>query len=544
VLSEGGVSLGERLWRRKDGTTLPVEVTANQIQQSGGNLIFVVGRDITERKRAEAAMREKEYLLSEAQRIGHIGSWSYDVPADTFKFSDEMYQLFDVLPQDFDHSSRDFLALVYPADRPWAAKWLEDVKSGRQSKELSFRIFRKNRELCYLRCTGAVNLDDLGRVIRFIGTMQDVTEHRVAEIQINQQIKRLTALVEIDRAIISSSDQRYTLGVILSQIISQLQVDAADVLILDSRSQVLEYAAGQGFRTKTIETARLQLDENHAGRVASERRLIQISDLSLQPNNQRFQNFVEEEGFVTYIGVPLIVKGAVKGVLEIFQRVRLQPYPGWLEFLQALAGQAAIAVENAGLVGDLQASNQELFQAYDATIEGWSRAMDLRDKETEGHTQRVTRLTLELARAQGLEESQLVHIRRGALLHDLGKLGIPDAILHKATALTEEEWTIMRQHPQFAYDMLYSIEYLRPALDIPYCHHEKWDGSGYPRGLQGEDIPLAARLFAITDVWDALTSDRPYRLAWSQADARTYIREQSGKYFDPRIVELFFKVIH
>jgi len=191
----------------------------------------------------------------------------------------------------------------------------------------------------------------------------------------------------------------------------------------------------------------------------------------------------------------------------------------------------------------LQEANQQLLSAYEATIEGWSRAMDLRDKETEGHSQRVTELTVRLAQGLAMGEEEIVHLRRGALLHDMGKLGVPDSILLKPAPLTDEEWAIMHKHPQLAYDMLYSIEYLRPALDIPYCHHEKWDGTGYPRGLTGEEIPIAARLFAVVDVWDALTSDRPYRPAWSEEEALAYIRGQSDKHFDPQVVDLFFKVI-
>ena len=192
---------------------------------------------------------------------------------------------------------------------------------------------------------------------------------------------------------------------------------------------------------------------------------------------------------------------------------------------------------------NIEHAHNELKAAYDATIEGWSRAMDLRDRETEGHTQRVTQLTLKLAEAAGMNQEELVHIRRGALLHDMGKLGIPDAVLHKPAKLTDEEWVLMRQHPQLAYDMLHPIDYLHPALDIPYCHHEKWDGSGYPRGLKGEQIPLVARLFAIVDVWDALTSDRPYRPAWQKEETLKYIKEQSDKHFDPRAVDLFFQIV-
>lgn len=180
---------------------------------------------------------------------------------------------------------------------------------------------------------------------------------------------------------------------------------------------------------------------------------------------------------------------------------------------------------------------------YSATIEGWSRILDLRDKETEGHSQRVTELSVRLAEQMGFSDRQLVYVRWGALLHDIGKIGIPDSILHKAGPLTEEEWAIMRRHPEYAYQMLSSIPFLLPALDIPYCHHERWDGSGYPRGLRGEEIPLAARIFAVVDVWDALRSDRPYRKGWPGEKVLEYLCDQSGHHFDPEVVAQFFKLI-
>jgi HD-GYP domain-containing protein (c-di-GMP phosphodiesterase class II) len=184
-----------------------------------------------------------------------------------------------------------------------------------------------------------------------------------------------------------------------------------------------------------------------------------------------------------------------------------------------------------------------LIQAYDATIEGWARALELRDMETEGHSRRVVDTTIELARQLGIEESQLVHVRQGALLHDIGKMGVPDSILQKTDSLTDEEWEIIYQHPVYANKWLTPISYLKPALDIPYCHHERWDGSGYPRGLEGEQIPLAARIFAVVDVWDALRSDRPYRKKWSKKKTRAYILEHSGKQFDPDVVEAFLALI-
>jgi putative nucleotidyltransferase with HDIG domain len=228
-----------------------------------------------------------------------------------------------------------------------------------------------------------------------------------------------------------------------------------------------------------------------------------------------------------------------------------------IRLLSLLANQTAIAIENTRLleaeytarkhaeVLHLQTIHQaqDLILAYDTTIEGWSRALDLRDKQTEEHTLRVTHLTLQLAQAFGVSDAELKHMRRGALLHDIGKMGIPDVILRKSGALSDEERAMMRQHSQLAYEMLSPIAYLLPALDIPYCHHEKWDGTGYPRGLKGEEIPLAARIFAVVDVFDALTSDRPYRPAWTTKKAIEYIRQQAGSHFDPKAVDVFLRLI-
>lgn len=191
----------------------------------------------------------------------------------------------------------------------------------------------------------------------------------------------------------------------------------------------------------------------------------------------------------------------------------------------------------------LQDAHVHLQEAYQRTIEGWVRALDLRDRETEGHTQRVTELTIKVARTLGFSEEELTHIRRGALLHDMGKMAIPDDILQKPGPLNEVEWERMRRHPMYAYDMLSPIAYLLPSLDIPFCHHERWDGSGYPRGLKGEEIPLVARLFSIVDVWDALSSDRPYRKKMPRWEVVSYLREKSGILFDPKLVDIFLSVI-
>ena len=379
---------------------------------------------------------------------------------------------------------------------------------------------------------------------------EEIAERNQAESQIRRlfeesqrHLRQVEALHSIDMAINSSLDLRTTLNVLLKHVESLLGVHAADVLLFSPGLQQFQFSAARGFQSHVVEHATVRLGASLAGRAALERKTIFVSGELASRAERNFSTMYQSEGFVAYAGAPLIAKGQIKGVLEVYHRTAHTPEPEWLNLLETLAGQAAIAIDNAQLFDSLQKSNIELTLAYDATIAGWSHAMDLRDKETEGHTQRVTDLTLKLASAMNISDSQLRHIRYGALLHDIGKMGVPDSILLKAEELTDEEWQKMRQHPVFAYEMLSSIRYLQPALDIPYFHHEKWDGTGYPRGLKGNEIPIAARIFAVADVWDAITSDRPYRKGWSQEEALGYIKEQAGKYFDPQVVEKFLELL-
>jgi putative nucleotidyltransferase with HDIG domain len=378
---------------------------------------------------------------------------------------------------------------------------------------------------------------------QIIVILRDITKHKKAEEKTQRQLKRLAALRSIDLAIASSLDLNLALSVVLSQVTAQLNVDAADILLLNPQNSMLEFANGVGFRTDALQHTHLQMGEGLAGLAALKREVINIPNLKGRKTGfLRSPKFVQED-FHSYYSVPLIAKGRVRGVLETFQRTPLIPDSEWLDFLDMLAGQAAIAIENSMLLKELQRTNFELTLAYNTTIEGWSRALDLRDRDTEGHTQRVTDMALKLARRLGLSEAELVHIRRGALLHDIGKMAVPDSILLKPGPLSEEEWDVIRQHPRYAYELLSSISYLGPALDIPHFHHEKWDGTGYPHRLKDNQIPLYARLFAVIDVYDALTSNRPYRQAWSREEAFTYIRDEKGKHFDPAIAIEFLSMI-
>lgn len=358
-----------------------------------------------------------------------------------------------------------------------------------------------------------------------------------------RRLENLQALRAIDIAITTNHDLQKTLDVLLAQITEQLQVDAAVILILDEAKRQLEFGTSRGFQSLSVQYKSLRVGEGMAGRAVQQKQIVHVRDIRADPQTLVDAPLLVQEGFISYYAAPLIGQGKVVGVLEIFHRTDLEPDEEWLDFLEAMARQAAIAIDNTGLFQGLQRTNDELSQAYDSTIEGWSRALDLRDKETEGHTRRVTELTLELAKEFGFNGDDLLHIRRGSLLHDIGKMGVPDRILLKETALDPEEWVRMKQHPIYALEMLQPIQYLHQALDIPRYHHERWDGSGYPHGLKGEDIPLIARIFAIVDVWDAITSDRPYRAAWLPEKALAHIKAESGKHFDPHVVEMFTRLI-
>lgn len=371
-----------------------------------------------------------------------------------------------------------------------------------------------------------------------ISIMRDITNRKSSETLLQQQLKNVTALSDIGMAISSTLDVRVTLKILLERLISQLEIDAAAVLLLEQESLYLKCAASLGFNTHSIRKTSVRMGKGHAGQAAFERRILIIPDLS-----DTLTQALKAENFRAYVAVPLIAQGKVVGVLELFHRTSIDPSPEWLGFLELMAAQAAIAIDNATMFHNLQRTNTELTLSYDATLEGWGRTLELRDEDTMGHTERVTAMAAQFARLMGLDEREIVHLRRGAMLHDIGKISIPDAILLKPGPLTAAEREIMQRHTSYAYLLLKPIPFLRPALDIPYCHHEKWDGSGTPRGLKGDDIPLAARIFAVVDVWDALMSDRPYRSAWPLPEVKEYIRNRSGIDFDPQVVAVFLRYL-
>ncbi len=525
--------------RKKDGSLIEVEIHSHEILYEGRPARLVLANDVTERVLAEQVLANERNLLRTLidnlpdtifvkdvnsrlviDNSAHQKMLRADSPEEVVGKTD-----FDFFPRE--------LATAYHNDEK------QVIQSGQPLINREEPFIEPDGRQRWLLTTKIPVRDPQGMITGIVGINHDITESKQKEARIQRQLAHLTALSDIDRAITSSFGLDISLGTVLSQVIAQLSVDAASILLYNPATNTLSYTAGRGFRTKAFERAKvLRIGEGYAGRAILERRTLHIANLKEQIDNPRLQKALPDEEFVSYYCVPLIAKGNVRGALEIFHRSLLAPDEEWLNFLQTLAGQAALAIDNATLFDGMQRSNVELTLAYDATIEGWSRALDLRDKETEGHTKRVTDTTLKLAALFGLNDRELVHIRRGALLHDIGKLGVPDGILLKPGSLTDEEWIAMRRHPQFAFDMLAPIQYLKPALDIPYCHHEKWDGTGYPRGLVGEQIPLTARIFAVVDVWDALTSDRPYRPAWPAAKVLEHLKSLSGSHFDPQVLKV------
>ncbi len=369
-----------------------------------------------------------------------------------------------------------------------------------------------------------------------------ITNARLFE-QTNNNLSKLEVLRKIDGTITSSKDVSDALHTVLEQVKIGLNVDIAAVFLYDEKDQLLTYQQSFGYWTEGNPEYKVPVGQGYVGTVAARMEPLFIPEVDIKNDGYKYPFSLKNEGIVSYYGFPLITKGKLQGVLQILQRTRLEPTADWIEFAEALAAQTAIAVENLTMFNGLEQANKELREAYDATIEGWAHALEIRDKETEGHSRRVVILTEEVASAFGFGTEDLVHIRRGVLLHDIGKMGVPDQILHKPGPLDEAEWEIMRQHPVYGYEMLRPIIYLRPALSIPHYHHERWDGSGYPEGLKGEAIPLEARIFAVVDAYDALTSDRPYRGAWSQEETVKYLRKQAGKEFDPTVVEKFLEIL-
>lgn len=379
-------------------------------------------------------------------------------------------------------------------------------------------------------------VQDLSKLTNSLQLMQSkVSEH------LHTGQRQLQALVAVGHVINSSKGPDAVLNEVMDSVIALMRAERGLIMLRDDYGN-FQVEAARGMDHASLNSDTSSVSKTIVRRVAETGESVLTTNAQEDPRFEK-QKSVHEHNLRSILCVPLKLKDEIIGVIFVDSRV----YAGLfqkedLEMLSAFADQAAVAIDNARLFDKLQKANAELRDAYEATLKGWALTLELRDKETEGHTQRVTTLTRTLAKRLGINGKELEHIERGALLHDIGKLAIPDYILLKRGGLTLAERKYMELHPEFAKDLLEEIEYLHPAIDIPYCHHEKWDGSGYPRNLRGEEIPFAARIFAVVDVWDALTSERPYREPIPPERVRQIIREDSGKHFDPKVVDAFLEM--
>jgi PAS domain S-box-containing protein/putative nucleotidyltransferase with HDIG domain len=540
---------GERLridnevfWR-SDGHSFPVDYASNPVRENGKILGAVITfNDISVSERQRMLLEEQNRLLIIAGDTAKLGAWSVELPEMTQTWSDETALIHGEEP--------GFTPSVEEGINYYAPEWRDVIKEHftrciehGESFDLELEIVTRQGNRVWVRAIGEAVTDDNGKMIRVQGAFQDISHQKSHEALLATRVRELEALRRIDIAIAGSHDVRITLEVILEQVVSNLKVDAAVILLANDQVHSLIFGAGRGIDVSDMKGMQLIFGDSLAGKAALAMETVRIDGSANIIKEWNGNKSTVEGVFSSYIALPLIAKGRVRGVLEVFGRRELPTDADWNRMLELLAGQTGLAIDNSELYSNLQKSLTDLTLAYDKTIEGWAKALDLRDHETVGHSDRVTELSETIAREFGIEEREVQFIRWGALLHDIGKMGIPDRILLKPEPLDDEEWEVMKKHPIYAFEMLSSIPFLSRALDIPYCHHEKWDGTGYPRGLKETQIPLAARIFAVTDVWDALTNDRHYRKAWSKRKALSHIKSESGKHFDPDIVEIFLKTM-
>ena len=525
----------------RNGAVVWMEWTA--VMLPGDPLMYCVARDVTQRRAAE----EDQAFLAAIVQASHnaiIGASLDDTIRSWNPGAEELYgyTAAEALGQP--------LTLIIPLElRAEEAETLRRAGQGERPEPFeSVRIAKDGRRIPVFITVSPI-FGVAGRVVGVSKITRDITSLREAEREVqalNQdlraQLTHVTGLREVDQSIAASAELGVTLGLILDNITQQLTADAVLVQLLDPHTLTLEYAVARGFTT-ALHDLTLRLGEGLGGQVALNRQPLFIADLRVADLPPAWKVMLEKERIMAYYGAPIIAKSRVLGVITVLHRKPFAPSAVWLETFDVLGNQAAIAVDSSWLFTELERRNLELRLAYDETIEGWARALDLRDHETEGHSRRVTEMTVALSRLLGAPPEQLVQVRRGALLHDIGKMGIPDAVLLKPGKLTDDEWTMMKKHPAYAVDLLLPIEYLRPALDIPQYHHEKWDGSGYPLGLKGKAIPMTARAFAVVDVYDALTCDRPYRKAWTREKAVEHIQNGAGTHFDPTVVQVFVHML-
>jgi PAS domain S-box-containing protein len=532
---------------RRTRQVFPVEVSMAAMRDDDGLLcgFRCTARDITERLKSEEALQRSFHLFTEGPvvvfrvNIGEKRQVEYVSPNVT---------QFGYQTSDFLQSPDFFMDIIHPNDQPRIQKETDaQLAAGAGHYAQEYRLRCSDSSYRWVFAFTSVTRNGGGRPAYLDWYIMDITERKKDEERIQVQVQRLNTLQTIGAFIENNANIHFTLQTIVVKMIEMLRVDGAAILRYDKATDRLFYMVHDGFHIEDPARYVFLVGESYPGMVALSRKPVPVAaPADVLAAEFKFPEMAREK-FTAYYGLPLMVKGELQGVLEIFHRSRLADNSEWLDFVDTLAGQAAVAIYNSSLLDNLQHSNAQLEQAYEDTIIALAKTIDVHDNETQEHCQRLRDMTGELAKRVGMNETEIKYARIGALLHDIGKIGIPASLLNKKEELTPLEREFISQHPRHAEKILGDVEYLRPALDIPRYHHEKYDGTGYPYKLKGEEIPLVARIFAIIDVWDALIYARNYRegkeKAWSKERARNYLRSQKGKYFDPHLVDLFLEMV-
>lgn len=524
-LDQGG-DLHDILNVRKDGSVFPVDVSVRQAITEQGPVLISYVRDITEQKMAAQVIIESEEkfrALAENSAAGifiHSGGKNiYVNPMWSMLTEYPVLELLQKKPID----------LVDPSiHRHEKEKLAARLRGEKVPDRFEFNIVTRSGEkrVIDLNIT-SIKFEDKNAIM---GTAIDITTRR-------QREHELEVIAQMSEALRISILRTDVLETSISKVSEILKIDGAYIAMVDEQTEEIIMHKAMGI-WMPIEGTVLQRGEGLGGHIIS------TGEIYVNQQPQTDPYVVRPDlvsSMASIAGVPLITNGRTIGTLVVGSKHRL--LENEISLLKAIGDFTASALHRAELFEHSSLQARELKQAYNSTLEGWALALELRDKETQGHSVRIANLTLKLARRMGIPESEMEKIRRGALLHDIGKLGVPDTVLLKHSTLTPDEWAIMQKHPDYAHEMLSQLKDFKDSIDIPYCHHEWWDGSGYPRGLEGEEIPLPARIFCIVDVWDALTSDRPYRDAWNKEEALAHIINQAGTHFDPHVVNEFIQMI-
>ena len=537
-------------FRHRSGSWRWLEsVSTNLLAEPSVKAIVVNYRDITERMQTEQTLQNAQKLYQTLFEQSADAVFILDLEGRHVEANQRATEMLGYSHDELLHlSARDVSAEVNQS-----VDVLSKLLNGEIMKTYERVFRRKDGSLLDVEPHVTLIHDEHGQPFHIQSIVRDISERKRAEAEIQTRTKELLTLYDLSRALADANDLDKILEIVNRQTVDSTHITFARIALLENDHLVTRSV----YPVRVLEYDLLMNCEYPIDSVPYCKQVLeQDQPVILRSSHQRLND--SERAILlldftqTICLIPLRVHGndsnssRLLGLLMLgeVRKEEREPFTSEkLRLARSIGDQAAIAIDNARLFKDLQLSNIDLSLAYEATIAGWSAALDLRDKETEGHAQRVTEMTHKLAIQMGFTGQELAQARYGALLHDIGKMGVPDRILLKPDKLTDEEQEIMRMHPAYAYQMLKPINYLELALAIPYCHHEKWDGTGYPRGLKGEQIPIAAQIFAVVDVYDALVSDRPYRKSWSREKTLDYIHELSGNHFNPQIVKEFMKMM-